>query len=587
MSIRLLLLWAMPFSLFAQWRPAPTNVSPRLWETALREGHATAIVELYPQADLSGAAALPTKADKGRYVFEALRAAADNAPQRDLLRRLAEWGVPHRSFWLVNALLVEASPAAMEEMARHPVVRRLHADPPVRRPEPVRLPDAGPRGGAPLLAWGLSFMRVDSVWALGINGQGALIGGQDTGYDWDHFALRDNYAGWNGATADHHYHWHDAIHTLSPLNNDTTNLPTNNPCGLDVGEPCDDGSHGTHTMGTMAGRQDSLGNPIGVAPGARWIGCRNMERGWGSPSTYLECFEFFLAPTDLSGQNPDPARAPHVINNSWGCPPVEGCDTSNFALMDLAIENLRAAGVVVVVSAGNDGPACATVRNPAAIFEGSFSVGASDFSGQIAAFSSRGGVEIDGSSRAKPNVSAPGVAVYSSVPGNGYTFSSGTSMAGPHVAGLVALLISANPALAGQVEAIETIIEQSATPAFDTVDCSGVPGTNHPNNTYGWGIVDAVRAVQLAQQWTSMIPAAEAGQSGLWAAPNPFAETLRIEWMPTVEKPRRLWVYDAIGRNVFSVESPVFPLLVPAQDWPSGLYWIGTDLGGGKAAVKL
>ncbi len=582
-----MLFWSV-FSTAEAQVPVPAKCSPRLWETAQREGRATAIVEFCPRADLSGAAALSDKAEKGRYVYEALCAAADNPAQKALLRRLDELGLPHRSLVLVNAVVVEAPPAVLEEIAQSPVVCRLHADPPVRRPEPVRYNVQGTRGGPPMLAWGLSYMRADSVWALGINGQGVIIGGQDTGYDWDHFALRPNYAGWDGAAADHNYRWHDAIHALNPLNNDTTNLPTNNPCGLDVAEPCDDGGHGTHTMGTMAGLQDTSGNPIGVAPGARWIGCRNMERGWGSPSTYLECFEFFLAPTDLSGQNPDPARAPHVINNSWGCPPIEGCDPSNFALMDQAIENLRAAGIVVVVSAGNDGPACATVQNPAAIFEGSFSVGATDFNGQIAAFSSRGGVEIDSSGRPKPNVAAPGVAVYSSVPGNGYAFNSGTSMAGPHVVGLVALVISANPALAGQVEAIETIIEQSAVPAYDTVDCSGVAGTAHPNNTYGWGIVDAVRAVQLAQQWTGTAqPIRGEADNGLLLAPNPFSEFLRVQWKPGVARPTQLWVCDPLGRTVFAVENPSFPLEVPAHNWPSGVYWIATDAGAGAAAIKV
>ncbi len=88
--------------------------------------------------------------------------------------------------------------------------------------------------------------------------------------------------------------------------------------------PCDDVGHGTHTMGTMVG-DDGAANQIGVAPGAKWMGCRNMDVGNGTPATYSECFQWFIAPTNLANQNPDPTKAPHVINNSWGCPPSEGC----------------------------------------------------------------------------------------------------------------------------------------------------------------------------------------------------------------------------------------------------------------------
>ena len=80
------------------------------------------------------------------------------------------------------------------------------------------------------------------------------------------------------------------------------------------------------------------------------------------PSTYIECFEWFIAPTDLNGSNPDPAKAPHVINNSWGCPASEGCDTSANELMETVIDNVVAAGILVVTSAGNDGPACGTIN---------------------------------------------------------------------------------------------------------------------------------------------------------------------------------------------------------------------------------
>ncbi|MFM2392945.1 MAG: hypothetical protein RLZZ546_927, partial [Bacteroidota bacterium] len=264
--------------------------------------------------------------------------------------------------------------------------------------------------------------------------------------------------------------------------------------------PCDDNNHGTHTMGTMVG-DDYAGNQIGVAPLAKWIGCRNMDEGDGVLSTYVECFEWFLAPYPVGGNSAmgDPSKAPHVINNSWGCPTSEGCNNTNFSIMEMALNNLRNAGTVIVVSAGNSGSACNTVKDPPAIFQNSFSVGASNSLDAIAGFSSRGVVSIDGSNRLKPNVVAPGVAVRSCINGTGYASYQGTSMAGPHVAGLVALIISANPSLAGEVDEIESIIQETSKRLTSTQNCND-PGTNIPNAVFGYGRIDALAAVKRAKK---------------------------------------------------------------------------------------
>ncbi|MEY4904667.1 MAG: hypothetical protein RLZZ292_2482, partial [Bacteroidota bacterium] len=266
-------------------------------------------------------------------------------------------------------------------------------------------------------------------------------------------------------------------------------------CGFNLLAPCDDHYHGTHTMGTMVGK-DGV-NEIGVAPDAQWIGVRNMSTGDGTPSTYIDAFQWFLAPTKIDHTSPDPSKAPHVINNSWGCPTAEGCNPSNYATMETAVNNLRAAGVVVVVSAGNEGSACSTVQNPAGIFAGSFSVGATDVSDVIAGFSSRGPVTVDGSNRLKPDISAPGVNVRSCKPANTYGSLSGTSMAGPHVAGAVALMISANPALAGQVTQIESILKNTANHLLTTSTCGGTANVT-PNNVFGHGRINVFAAVQTA-----------------------------------------------------------------------------------------
>ncbi len=414
---------------------------------------------------------------------ERLQAAAhaSQAPVRNLLKAR---GVPHRPFWVVDAIWARVDAADLDALARLPQVARIRANPRL----PAGLPEARAAGkSAQAVEWGVQRVDAPALWALGVRGEGVVIGGQDTGYAWDHPALQASYRGWNGVSADHDHHWHDAIHALIG--------PGPNDCGLDSPVPCDDHGHGTHTLGTMIG-DDGGGNQIGVAPGARWIGCRNMEEGEGTPATYLECFQWFMAPTDLAGANPDPALAPHIINNSWGCPPAEGCTEVDILLQ--AVDTLRAAGILVVVSAGNSGPSCGSADTAPAPYPSSLSVGATDSADGIASFSSRGPGTLDGSLFwLKPELSAPGVLVRSSLPGGNYGASSGTSMAGPHVAGVAALLMSLEPRLKGDPAAVEAILMASARPMTSLQDCPGFPGAAVPNAVFGHGIVDAGRALAL------------------------------------------------------------------------------------------
>ncbi|MDQ5871837.1 MAG: S8 family serine peptidase, partial [Acidobacteriota bacterium] len=239
-------------------------------------------------------------------------------------------------------------------------------------------------------------------------------------------------------------------------------------------------------------------NQIGVAPGARWIGCRNMDRNNGTPGRYAECFEFFLAPMDANGGNPRPELGADVINNSWGCPPSEGCTDPN--VLRAVIENTRAAGIFVSVSAGNDGSlGCSSVSTVPAFYEASFSVGATTLADTIASFSSRGPVTADGSNRVKPDVVAPGVSVRSSVPPATYARFSGTSMAAPHVSGAVALLWSAVPSLAGRVPETEEVLRSTAVRLFSDQVCGGIPGSAIPNPVFGWGRIDVAAALAAVQ----------------------------------------------------------------------------------------
>ncbi|MEA3339122.1 MAG: S8 family serine peptidase, partial [Chloroflexota bacterium] len=416
--------------------PPPAKVAPLVWEAAIG-GETEFLVILTEQADLGAAANLSNREARLRYVYDALRETALRS-QTPLRAELDGAGVDYGSFYVANLLVVRGNRALVTQLAARPDVARIAANPRVRQtlPQPqfdiARL--LSPQG----IEWGVSNVNADDVWTLGYTGTNVVVAGQDTGYDWDHPALINQYRGWNGVTATHDYNWHDAIHTNDP------HTPAGNPCGFDSPIPCDDHGHGTHTMGTIVG-DDGAGNQVGVAPGARWISCRNMEEGWGTPATYIECFEFFLAPYPTGGDpitDGLPSLAPHVINNSWTCPTSEGCDWDT---LQTVVENVRAAGIVVVASAGNSGSSCGTVYDPPAIYDAAFSVGATDSGDNIASFSSRGPVTRDGSNRPKPDVSAPGVSIRSSRSGGGYTSMQGTSMAGPHVAGTVALLWSAAP----------------------------------------------------------------------------------------------------------------------------------------------
>lgn len=415
-----------------------------------------------------------------------LRAAA-GAAQAALSADLESQGVSFRSYWIVNALSLQAGPGLLARLASRPDVLSIESD----RPFQVPLETAATLSAAAAIQPGLSLVKAPSLWAMGFRGQGTVVASADTGVEWQHPALLSHYRGWNGSTADHNYNWWDAIHSqVRPFS-------TSNPCGYSSPIPCDDYGHGTHTTGTMLG-DDGAGNQIGMAPGAQWIGCRNMDQGWGSPSTYIECFQFFMAPTDLTGQNPDATRRPHVIDNSYDCPPVEGCSTTS--LHD-AVQAVRAAGIFMSVSAGNRGPACGTITNPPAVEAGVFTVGGIDagtgaLSLGVYLNSSRGPVASGGSFLLKPDLAAPAVNVISSLKGGGYGMLTGTSMAAPHVAGAVALLWSALPSLERRVPATETLLRLSAQrlPVSDT--CGGLPAGAAPNNTTGWGLLDILAAYQ-------------------------------------------------------------------------------------------
>lgn len=514
--------------------------------------------------DLSFAHKLKGKSEKSHFVAALLQKDAAES-QRNANNILRKAGAAANSLWLVNAIAIsKASPALINELAALPEVKTITDDPQIRNPLPQTEQNTSvtDRGS---IEWGVLRVHAPEVWAKGFTGQGVTIGGADTGYEWNHPSLKPHYRGYFASTdtVDHNYNWHDAVHGPIPADG-----AASNPCGFDSPIPCDDDSHGTHTMGIAVG-DDGQGNQIGIAPGAKWIGCRNMEEGWGQPSSYIECFQWFLAPTDLNGQNPDPSKAPHVINNSWGCTPWEGCtDGAVDTLIINAIIALRAAGVVVVVSNGNEGPTCNSTIYPPTYFKESFSVGSTRINDNISSFSSRGPVIKFGEQWIKPDISAPGQNILSAIPGGGYGNKSGTSMASPNVVGVIALLLSAVPELEGEVALIEEILKKSATPKFDTVDCNGISGLAHPNHAFGYGIVDALAAIDTAQKVLSIQTPLD--QSAVFVYPNPTTGTLWFVPTQSGGSDSLFEIFNLNGKLVF--QTMLSGNSVDASPLPSGIY---------------
>ncbi|GEM_PF-1054018 len=437
--------------------PDWSKVDPALLDRLDKEGEATFYVILSAQADLSAAAYLDTKAERATYVFQQLRAVAEQT-QPPLIRYLEAQSVPYRSFYIQNMIRVHAGRPVVEWLATRPEVARI-VSPPDARPEPVER-SVTPTQRAAGIEWNVARIHAPEAWAMGATGQGMVVASNDTGVEYTHPALINKYRGnLGGGVFDHNYNWWN---------------------GLGDPFPHDSDGHGTHTTGTMVG-DDGGPNQIGVAPGAKWIACGGLAN-----VDPVECFEFFLAPWNLQGQNPDPAKAPDAINNSW-------YDPSGFDYRPI-IQTLNAAGIAVIKSAGNQGPGCSTITNPGYVPE-IIATGAFAQGDVIASFSSRGPSSYYGETIVKPNVAAPGVSVRSSIPGGGYTYYSGTSMAAPHTTALVALVWSAASCLQGNVPLTKQIIEESAEPRIDP-QCP--PFVNRPNDVWGWGILDAQAAVAAA-----------------------------------------------------------------------------------------
>ncbi|MCZ2120983.1 MAG: S8 family serine peptidase [Anaerolineales bacterium] len=424
------------------------------------------------QADLSQVAKIQNREERLSAAYQQLTQLA-NASQNDLRNLFDKTGVQYTPYYLENALEVQGGTLLRLYLLTRPEVDRVIPSPRLRAVPPADATPIQPQDSDPIpsgVGWNISMIGADKVWdEFGAQGAGIVIGNSDSGVDGKHPAIQKQYRGYNNGDD---YNWYDPWEGSA--------------------SPVDHHGHGTHTTGTILGADG-----IGVAPKAQWIACVNLDRNLGNPAFYLDCLQFMFAPFPQDG-NPftdgEPAKAADILNNSWGCPEIEGCDPN--ALLPAA-NNLRDAGIFVVVSTGNDGPLCGTVQSPLSLYDSVFSVGAIDQNGDVADFSSRGPVTVDGSDRIKPDIVAPGVDILSALPNDAYGANSGTSMAGPHLVGVVALIWSAQPELIGNIDATEQLIIDTAQPYTGDRSIGCFTG-GMPSNAFGYGVVNVYEAVKQA-----------------------------------------------------------------------------------------
>lgn len=436
------------------------HIDPNLLKQALREDGAFLrfVVEMNPQSSPAGQLPDLPAVELRAWLVDSLQTTATQAQARLLSFLQAEQRAGHvetiHPFWVVNAIAITADAQTLLAIAARPDVHVIRKDRWRRWIDPFTPIESAAIATTNDPQWNISHIRADLAWsALGLDGQDVTVAIFDTGVDWQHPALQAQYRGYKpGGMANHEGNWF---------------------CTTDEGAlyPVDGNGHGTHVAGTSVGSQDAGGQAIGVAPGAQWIAVKAFnDQGYAYDSWIHAAIEWILAPAG------DPGLAPDIVNSSWGS--SNGQDEA----FRSDLQALQAARIVPIFSAGNDGPSTSSIGSPASLPE-ALAVGATDGMDVVATFSSRGPSPWG---EFKPEVVAPGVQIRSSLPGGTYGLKNGTSMAAPHVSGVVALMLQADPSLS--VDEVEAILTSTAHPLGDQV----------PNNSSGWGRIDGYRAASVA-----------------------------------------------------------------------------------------
>jgi Subtilisin-like serine proteases len=443
--------------------PNLEKVEAEVLDAISTKGEADFVIEMAEKADLSAAYAIKDWSERGWFVYNTLKETAART-QAPVIAVLKASGLKYESFYAGNEIAVTGSGMAVLSQ-----IAALDAVGHIRYPRTATIDPIDPLTqnlfdfSIDALDWGITDTNADDFWsAFGLQGDGIVVANIDTGVQWDHPALDQAFK--CGTNPSDPSCWADPA----------------NICG---GSVCDNNGHGTHTMGTMVGDDDpTLTYQVGMAPNAQWIACKGCETNSCSDASLNACADWILAP----GGSPD--NRPNIVNNSWG-----GGGGDNWYLAK--VQAWRAAGIFPAFSAGNSGSSCGTLGSPGD-YQESFATASHQSSRTISSFSSRGPSAFGDDPYTKPNISAPGDPICSSVPGSGWDCSySGTSMASPHVAGAVALLWSCNASLVGDMATTFELLQDTADPANDAGNC-GAPADGEDNYTYGYGYLNVLAAGQ-------------------------------------------------------------------------------------------
>jgi len=459
-------------------------------ENALQDEMFTVIVTLRQQADLASVVGAD-RAARQQGVIRALQATA-NATQGKITgllnSRMAQGSVKNfEALWVFNGISVTATSAVINELAQDSDVYSITSD------DLQIVPAFAPAEA------NISLVNAPALWGQGYTGQGMVVANMDSGVDGNHPDLS---ARWRGGSNS----WFD-------------------PYGQHPSTPTDLSGHGTWTMGAMVGG-DAGGTTIGVAPNAQWIAVKIFNDSGSSTATAIHLgFQWLLDPDN----NPNTADAPNVVNNSWTYS-SPGC----YLDFESDLQSLRAAGILPVFAAGNGGPygntSYSPSNNPSA-----FAVGAIDNNSQIYSLSSRGPTTCGGSTGPFPELVAPGVNILTTDLYNGYYNATGTSLAAPHVAGGLALILSAYPNLAA--------VDQQLALINSAVDL----GVSGPDDVYGYGRLDLLAAFN----WLAVNPTSTPAPTNTPTAIPTFTSVPTATFTPT-PMPTKMHIGDLDRASVLS-----------------------------------
>lgn len=476
--------------------PGAVQIDAEVKSDMADDGYADYLLYFDARPDLSPAYKMDWT-ERGRFVVESLQKTAAES-QAAAIAVLEASGTQYRSFWIDNVIAVRRSnQKTLHSVMYLPGVTRIVAsrelgiiesqvsrvdEPPIlKAPMPSGDNEAEPN---------ISHVGAPEVWSQGVDGSGIVVASIDSGVRYTHSVLVNQYRGNNGDdTFSHEYSWYDPYEHLT--------------------SPVDDNGHGSASMGIIVGADATGLNQTGMAPGASWITCRGCANGMCTDSALLACAQWMVAPTDLNGENPDPDRRPHLVNNGWG-----DCGQSYDDWYQAAVDSWHAAGIYPIFSAGNAAncrysqpPECGTIVNPGRYGNVTAVGSTTQASGEYHPNSNWGPtdnldtVNPQGDPSIKPQVVAPGLDVRSSIATDDNAFGTrqGTSVSVAHVSGLIALVWQAAPCLIGNYAQTENLMEHTATPIPYATACGSEGTDNVPNNATGWGEINAARFVQAAK----------------------------------------------------------------------------------------